>query len=128
MSNEFKTLTDYEYKVTKGFLCGEKVIKGIPGQVYYSGLSSISDCKRVCNNHAECVGFLYRAKDESCGHWSRGPLTLNEISDDFTCYQKIARGKRHAIFYVGINENVISEYILFPHIIFLSIGVVIQTR
>ena len=80
-----------------GFHCGgDDIVEWDDGSSSnYGMLTGIANCKRMCNTHVECAGFILTVHG-ICGNWQRGPLNPHHTTYH-DCYQKL---KGTAILYV----------------------------
>ena len=53
----------------------------------YGKQKGIMNCKKICDDHKECNGFVHRENDHVCGFWQGGPLKPFE-KENHNCYKK----------------------------------------
>ena len=79
-----------------GKLClGNDILIWKTGEVAnFGNVFGIENCKLLCNQHFECLGFQYLKDLDSCGFWktfSVGKLEIDEEAVDDpnqACYKK----------------------------------------
>ena len=79
-----------DYEVTNGFHCGGHDIRSWDdgSSTNYGSFTGVSNCKRMCNMHVECAGFIYLANNGRCSYWRRGPLKPIRYTGH-TCHKKL---------------------------------------
>ena len=85
----FTILLGNSYTVIANTHCGGRRIKqwkdGLDSN--YGKVKGIRNCKRICDAHEECNGFVHRETDHVCGFWKGAPLKPKE-KEKRNCYEK----------------------------------------
>ena len=55
---------------------------------YGSSIKQPSECRKLCDKHDECDGFVQRTSDNTCTMWRRAPFKPY-FTTKYVCHRKL---------------------------------------